>query len=211
MRKMVVSAAAGAALCLSLLACGQQTTSQQATSQETTSSASEQASATETSSATSEQGEKTATANPIGTVANDIAEDEDALVATYPERFTQETYEDVDTGLSVTYDIFLPVNYDEKASYPMVVFIGDSTCANGDPVRSLTQGLGALVWATDAWQAANPTIVCVPTYSETILDDHDGYNTTEYVELTKRLIDTVASKYAVDASRIYGTGQSMAA
>ena len=51
--------------------------------------------------------------------------------------------------------------------------------------------------------------MCVPTYPETILDDHSGYTTTEYVELTKRLIDSVAGSYAVDASRIYGTGQSM--
>ena len=49
----------------------------------------------------------------------------------------------------------------------------------------------------------------MPTYPETILDDHSGYTTTEYVELTKRLIDSVAGSYAVDASRIYGTGQSM--
>ena len=91
----------------------------------------------------------------------------------------------------------------------MVVFIADSSCAGADAAQSLTQGLGALVWATDEWQAANPTIVCVPTYPETILDDHSGYTTTEYVELTKRLIDSMASTYAVDASRIYGTGQSM--
>ena len=49
----------------------------------------------------------------------------------------------------------------------------------------------------------------MPTYPETILDDHSGYTTTEYVELTKRLIESVASSYAVDANRIYGTGQSM--
>ena len=49
----------------------------------------------------------------------------------------------------------------------------------------------------------------MPTYPETILDDHGSYTTTEYVELTKRLIDSVASEYAVDSERIYGTGQSM--
>ena len=219
MHKTLMSAVAGAALCLSLVACGQQATSQEvtsetatsqaATSETATSATSEQASTAETASTTSAQSTQASTSNPIGTVANDIAEDEDALVATYPERFTQQVYEDPETGLSVTYNLFLPANYDEKASYPMVVFIADSSCAKGDPVQSLTQGLGALVWATDAWQAANPTIVCVPTYSETILDDHNGYSTTEYVELTKRLIDSVASSYAVDAQRIYGTGQSM--
>lgn len=49
----------------------------------------------------------------------------------------------------------------------------------------------------------------MPTYPETILDDHGSYTTTEYVELTKRYIDYMSNEYAVDTSRIYGTGQSM--
>lgn len=65
------------------------------------------------------------------------------------------------------------------------------------------------MWAADQWQSANPSIVLVPTYPETILDDQNGYSTTEYVELTKRLIDDVSEEYAVDTDRIYGTGQSM--
>ena len=91
----------------------------------------------------------------------------------------------------------------------MVVFIGDSTTAGTDAEYSLTQGLGGLVWATSEWQSVYETIVAVPTYPETILDDHDGYSTTEYVELTKRFIDYMTEEYAVDTNRIYGTGQSM--
>lgn len=75
--------------------------------------------------------------------------------------------------------------------------------------KSLTQGKGALVWASEEWQSLNPSIVAVPTYPETILDDHSGYTTTEYVELTKRFIDYLSGEYAVDTDRIYGTGQSM--
>lgn len=218
MRKTVATLLTCALLSLPLAACGQQQSASQ--SQEATSQASESAlieeqvvdsQSEEIQSAEAEQSASTATsaANAIGTVPNAIAENEDALVSTYPARFTQETYTDADTGLEVTYNLFLPDGYDASASYPMVVFIADSSCARGDAGQSLTQGLGALVWATDEWQAANPCIVCVPTYPETILDDHGSYTTTEYVELTKRLIDSVAGSYAVDAGRIYGTGQSM--
>lgn len=149
------------------------------------------------------------TAAAIGTVANTLAEDEDALIDTYAGKFTQETYTDEESGLSITYDLYLPEDYDESASYPMVVFIADSSCARGDAEASLTQGRGALVWAAEEWQSTYPTIVAVPTYPETILDDHGSYTTTEYVELTKRFIDYMSSEYAVDADRIYGTGQSM--
>jgi len=142
-------------------------------------------------------------------VSNAIAEDEDALVSTYADKFEQLTYTDEESGLSITFNLCLPEGYDANSSYPMVVFIADSSCAGSDATSSLTQGRGALVWATDEWQSEYPTIVAVPTYPETILDDHGSYTTTEYVELTKRFIDYMCEEYAVDTNRIYGTGQSM--
>lgn len=152
---------------------------------------------------------ETAAETAVQSVSNTLAEDEEALVSTYADQFEQLTYEDAESGLSITYNLYLPEGYDETASYPMVVFIADSSCAGGDATASLTQGRGALVWASEEWQEACPTIVAVPTYPETILDDHGSYTTTEYVELTKRFIDYMSGTYAVDADRIYGTGQSM--
>lgn len=207
-KRTILSCAATLVLGLVLVACGKPATTSSQEGSAQVSSASDTNSEASASATSSENSEKTA-ASPIGTVSNAIAQDEDALVSTYASRFTQETYTDSETGLSVTYNLFLPEGYDASKSYPMVVFIADSSCAKGDPTQSLTQGLGALVWASDEWQAVHPTIVCVPTYAETILDDHDGYVTTDYVEATARLIDSVKTNYAVDASRIYGTGQSM--
>lgn len=160
---------------------------------------------TEETEETTAEAETTST----GTVDNSFAEDTDALVEAYADVFDQVEYTDDETGLTVTYNIYLPEDYDESEEYPMVVFIADSSCAGDDATASLTQGRGALVWASDEWQAANPSIVLVPTYPETILDDQNGYNTTEYVELTERLIEDVSEEYAVDTDRIYGTGQSM--
>lgn len=179
---------------LSAVACGQ-------TATETTTETSETMETEETTA----EAETTATAS----VDNSYAEDTDALVEEYADEFEQVEYTDDETGLTVTYNIYLPEDYDETEEYPMVVFIADSSCAGDDATTSLTQGRGALVWAADQWQSANPSIVLVPTYPETILDDQNGYSTTEYVELTKRLIDDVSEEYAVDTDRIYGTGQSM--
>ncbi len=165
--------------------------------------------AAETESAETVQAETEASAPAMGTVANTLAEDEGSLIATYSETFEQLTYTDSESGLSITYDLYLPEAYDASASYPMVVFIADSSCARGDASASLTQGRGALVWASEEWQSVHPTIVAVPTYPETILDDHGSYTTTEYVELTGRFIEYMCSEYAVDADRVYGTGQSM--
>lgn len=166
--------------------------------------------AQKTEETTDIQTETTADLPEIGTVDSSLAEDTNALVSKYADKFEQKTYTDESTGLSITYDLFLPEGYDENAEYPMVVFIGDMTTVGDDPTVSLTQGRGALVWATDEWQSVYPTIVAVPTYPETIIDDRNGSAAvTDYVELTKSFIESMTEEYAVDADRIYGTGQSM--
>ena len=196
MKRLLISTLIGA-MTISMIACGTNNIQVEDVETETTTN--------------EETGEESDTTTDVSSTAIDVsyAEDTDALVADYADKFEQIEYTDSETGLSVTYNIFLPADYDDSEEYPMVVFIADSSCAGDDPTASLTQGRGALVWAADEWQSANPSIVLVPSYPETILDDQNGYSTTEYVELTKRLIDSVSDEYAVDTDRIYGTGQSM--
>lgn len=138
----------------------------------------------------------------------DIPHDVPSLVTVYARRFQRFVYEDAESGLSVTYHIFLPKNYSVTKQYPTVVFIADASCV-GSLTDSLTQGLGALVWASDEWQSRHETIVAVPVYDTIVLDDHRGYTKTAYVALTKRLVEHLSERYAVDTDRIYGTGQSM--
>ena len=205
MLKKTLTLLLAAFMVCSLVACGKSSSQEEVTQSTDNVSVQEQTETADTAS-TSESAD---TAPAIGTVANTLAEDEDTLIATYADKFEQKTYTDSESGLSITYNLYLPEGYDASASYPMVVFIGDSSCAGNDATVSLTQGRGGLVWATEEWQSVNPTIVAVPTYPETILDDHGSYTTTEYVELTKRYIDYMSGEYAVDTNRIYGTGQSM--
>lgn len=208
----------------SLTACGNNSTETSSQNSESTNSQTSSDSSSSTSSdnssdsAPSESNESSESSTSVVaedntpaavTVSNSLALDKETLISTYPDKFKQITYTDTDTGLSITYNLYLPENYDKSASYPMVVFIGDSSCAGSNATISLTQGRGGLVWATEEWQSAYPTIVAVPTYPVTILDDHGSYTTTEYVELTKRYIDYMCEEYAVDRNRIYGTGQSM--
>ena len=182
------------AITVSAVACGsqaQQADSTQTGSLESTqeeSSSSEEVKEASDSAAETETTTDTGSTLELGLVSNTLAEDEEGLVETYTDLFDQLTYTDEETGLSITYNLYLPEGYDENAEYPMVVFIGDSTTAGTDAEYSLTQGLGGLVWTTSEWQSVYPTIVAVPTYPETILDDHDGYSTTEYVKITKRFI-----------------------
>ena len=142
-------------------------------------------------------------------VDDGFADDKWELILNQPALFHRMTYTDRETGLYVHYNIFLPEKYDKAAAYPLVLYLPDLTSTGTDPELPLVQGIGGLVWTAKEWQEQFPAIVVVPLYREAILDHVYGYTTTGYVELTKNLVGFLCSKYAVDSSRIYGTGQGM--
>lgn len=211
MNKKLVSLcvpAVAVGLTLSLTACS----SDNSSSSSTSTSAAAASSASSMAAASSAASSGTAIAATLGQVSNSFAEDSASLISSTTGKFTQEEYQDAESGKSITYNIFLPANYDPSKTYPMVVFIADASTVGTDPTVPLTQGIGANVWTSDAFQQAYPSIVLVPSYPEVILDDNSGgHVTTDYVEATPRLIDSVSQKYSVDKNRIYGTGQSMGA
>lgn len=132
------------------------------------------------------------------------------LQAEVPQLFTQHDYQDAETGLSLSYNLYLPEGYSEDESYPLVMFIPDSTCV-GQSTEAVLQHYGCLIWASEAVQNDHPCIVLAPMYPQIIIDDHGSYTTTDYIPLTRNLILSLAENYAVDTNRIYGTGQSMGA
>ena len=132
-----------------------------------------------------------------------------AMIAEVAPLFSVDEYTDAETGLALEYNVFLPEGYDGSERYPMVVFIPDSSVVGRGAEAVLTQGWGALIWATEAEQAKHPCIVVAPVFTETILDDHNGFVTTDWVDLVPRMVEMLAEKYSADANRIYATGQSM--
>ncbi len=150
--------------------------------------------------------------NPGGGVV-DKSEDKElqSMLSEVQSKFTTGEYSDVDSGLSVPYNIFLPEDYDESKTYPMVVFIGDATTVGTDMEYSITQGWGGVVWATSAEQEKHEAIILIPVFPETVIDDNNGENKSAYLELIPNMISEVAEKYHADSKRIYGTGQSMGA
>lgn len=135
-----------------------------------------------------------------------------AMLEEAEDSFTQDSYTDDETGLSVPYNIFVPDGYAGDGSAPIVFFIGDATTAGNTMEYSLEQGWGGIVWATDTVQSQEPCLVVTLVFPEVVLDDNSGsYEMTDYGELVPRLIASVTEKYGADPDRIYGTGQSMGA
>jgi predicted peptidase len=195
-QRLVATASLGLVL-LGTAACG-------TTTDATAGAAAESSTTTSADASTSSD----TTATTTGTTAESPTLEE--LVAEVAGEFDQVEWTDPDTGETLTYNIYLPEDYDESQTYPMVVYIPDSSLVGDDTTAALSQ-YGALIWASESEQAKQESIVVVPAYPEVILDDHDAYTMTEYVEMTARLVESLKTEYAVDPDRVYGTGQSMGA
>ena len=121
--------------------------------------------------------------------------------------FKQMEYTDSETGKSMKYNLFSPKTLEEGKTYPLVLFMADASTPGTDVTRPLTQGYGALLWATDQWQAEHPCYVLVPQYSGVAVND--AYEHTDEVDMVARLVQKVAKEQQVDSNRLYTTGQSM--
>ena len=136
--------------------------------------------------------------------------DDSTLVALKNEtlgKFKQLTFEDSHTGKTLAYNLLVPEGYDGTASYPLVLFMADASTVGKDVTTPLTQGYGALEFASDRDQRKHPSFVLVPQYTEWTVGD--GVVNSDEVEMTIRLLQAIMRQYRVDESRVYTTGQSM--
>ena len=129
------------------------------------------------------------------------------MISEVAPKFQLLTFDDEESGTSLQYQLFIPENYDENESYPMIQFIPDSSVVGSGTDAVLTQGLGGLIWATDEEQAKHPSFVVVPVFTETIVDD--DFNHSDQIEVALRLLQSLTEEYSIDTDRLYTTGQSM--
>jgi predicted peptidase len=122
-------------------------------------------------------------------------------------KFKQFTFEDAETGKTMAYNLMVPADYDGTKSFPLVLFMADASTVGKDVTAPLTQGYGALVFASERDQQKHPSFVLVPQYTEWAVQD--DWSTTAEVEMTIRLLKAVCKEYKVDTNCLYTTGQSM--
>ena len=130
-----------------------------------------------------------------------------ALKSETLDKFQQFTYEDAVTGKTMQYNLFVPEGYDSSEAYPLVLFMADASTVGKEVTAPLTQGYGALEFASERDQKLHPSFVLVPQYTQWAVQD--DWSTTDEVEMTIRLLEAVCKEYKVDTNRLYTTGQSM--
>lgn len=124
------------------------------------------------------------------------------------EDFKQLVYTDPNyNNEKLMYNLYMPKNYDPSRKYPLVLFMHDAGVVSNNPVKTLTQGLGAVIWAAPSEQAKNECFVVAPQYTSVIAGDNS--ETTEQMDITVNLIKELTKQYSIDTNRIYNTGQSM--
>lgn len=120
--------------------------------------------------------------------------------------FQQFKFKDPKTGLTLNYNLYIPKDYDPNKKYPLVLFMHDLGVTGLNPYATLTQGLGATVWATPQSQAKHPAFVLAPQYPTALANDNN--QTSVYADITVRLLEDLQQRYGIDAKRMYTTGQS---
>ncbi len=130
-----------------------------------------------------------------------------AMIKDVAPKFKQLDYTDQATGVNMKYNLFTPQNIEAGKKYPIVLFIADASTVGDNVTTPLTQGYGALVWATDEWQKQNPCYVLVPQFTGVTVNDK--YEHSNEVDAAMNLLKNVIANNSVDAKRVYTTGQSM--
>lgn len=130
-------------------------------------------------------------------------------------KFQTLTFTDSETGRTIDYNLFVPKNYDPSKKYPLVMFIADASTAGLGAMAPLKQGYGGIIWATDEEQAKHPSFVLVPAFkgqknahgpNSAVNDD---FQVSPEVDTAYKLLSLTLTKYSIDTSRLYATGQSM--
>lgn len=124
-------------------------------------------------------------------------------------RFQVLEFKDTVTGKTMSYNLFIPEDYDPAKEYPLVQFIADASTVGKGVTAPLMQGYGGIIWATEESQSENPSFVLVPAFSGPDWAVNDKHQVSDEVGIAFRLLNEILEQYSVDKNRIYTTGQSM--
>ena len=81
-------------------------------------------------------------------------------------KFKQLTFNDTQTGKTMEYNLLVPEGAEAGEKLPLVLFMADASTAGKEVTAPLTQGYGALEFASDRDQQKHPSFVLVPQYSD---------------------------------------------
>lgn len=130
-----------------------------------------------------------------------------AMIKEIVPKFKQYKYTVPGTDEVIEYNLFTPEKIEPGKEYPLVLFVADASTVDKEVTVPLTQGYGALVWATPESQAKNPCFVLVPEMASGATNDQ--YTHSKQVDDVVGLVKQIVADNPIDSNRLYSTGQSM--
>ena len=115
-------------------------------------------------------------------------------------------------GLTVSYGLFVPEDYDPNVSYPLVL-AAHGAGERGTDLRNLPPHRLATSWADPANQATNPAFVFAPQVPSGLRWTTDADpDDTDYVAIqlaTLEILSNLEAEFNIDPDRIYAVGLSL--
>jgi predicted peptidase len=110
------------------------------------------------------------------------------------------------------YRLFIPVGYDARRSYPLVVWLHGAGGAGSDNVRQISgdQTAGTQLWTSPTVQAAHPAFVVAPQ-SAASSPYHATLDLWPDLHPVVVILDRLEAEFSIDRRRIYVLGQSIGA
>ena len=114
-------------------------------------------------------------------------------------------------GETLPYRLFIPLHYDQKKKYPLVVYLHGGGGVGDDNLKQIDGGNGYLIdlFTGDDSQAHHASFVVAPQSPTDGWIKDDSITPNQYLQLVHELIGELQRTYAIDEARVYVAGQSM--
>ena len=114
-------------------------------------------------------------------------------------------------GETLPYRLFIPLHYDRKKKYPLVLYLHGGGGRGNDNLKQIDGGNGYLIdfFTADETQARYPSFVVAPQSPMEGWIKEDSTTPTRYLHLVYELISELRRTFNIDEARVYVTGQSM--
>lgn len=114
-------------------------------------------------------------------------------------------------GETLLYRLFIPLHYDQKKKYPLVLYLHGGGGRGNDNRKQIDGGNGYLIdfFTGNETQAHYPSFVLAPQSPMEGWIEEDSITPTRPLHLVHELIGELQRTYNIDETRIYVAGQSM--
>src|ERR1043165_7710740 len=114
-------------------------------------------------------------------------------------------------GDTLLYRLFIPLHYDQKKKYPLVLYLHGGGGRGDDNRKQIDGGNGYLIdfFTGDETQVHYPSFVLAPQSPGEGWIKDDLITPTRYLQLVYELIGELQRTYNIDEARVYVAGQSM--